>query len=608
MFDITELDFKTLTRKRKVNGEKTINLDVLPTDRNKSYYESIVEEAEIYFDGDTYIIKKLNERSIGTTYHKQIESFHDFYVNLINKQQPLIHNGSITFNNYMQMVFEDTGYTFVVIGSFPARSFENLGNDNRLSLLQKGLDRFQVEFELVGNQVRFKDQVGNDTDFQFRFGHNIRAISREVDTTNLTTLIRGKWEDGMELEYISPNAAIFGEQEVSKTFDDERYTTRESRLEEMESRIQDTPEVSITIDFADLRAAGYPYTVPNEGDRVWVIYEPMDDLLIETRILEINEEFDVNLNPIKTTVNLANYKKTFAGTMFNNVQKQLSNIVNEDGIVKYSVLDEAFRLATEALKSAQTELNFENGIIARDKDNPNNLVLFNSAGLGISLDGGMTFEEAITYLGINTKLLTAGDIHTNNIRIIGTDDYFYWDGTGLHAVNPSDVRKYVRLRSDGLYIAKGAMTIEREDGFKVVDNGMLTGDFAIQGSNPPFRDFTDVTIRGQWLDVSSLQRRRFDRYTFSHMGRYLRIDLSRYVAQGGGAQGVIYAEDSATGDELWSISFDNNEQHDSAQFLQSYNIDLGIPTGRPKSIIIRLRTTVASYPASLHIGRISIWG
>mgnify|MGYP001237743707 FL=1 len=409
-------DFKGLKRTRKVNGEKTISLAVLPTKANHHSFNMIEEETTITFDGDEYVIKKLQERSIGKTYIKQAEAVHKLYVDLINKQQPQIHNGSITFNNYMQMVFEDTGYTFVAIDNFPARSFQNLGNDNRLALLQKGLERFQAEFELVGTQVRFKKQIGNDTDFQFRFGHNIKTISKDIDTTNLATVIHGKGAEGIEAYYRSPNADIFGEIEAPPV-EDERFTSEEGLLEEMKARLQDTPEVSITIDFADLRAAGYPYTVPNEGDRVWVIYEPMNDLLIETRIMEIEEEFDVNLNPIKTNVTLANYKKTFAGTRFDSVQKQLRNIVNDDGVIRYSVLDEAVRIATEALQSAQTELIFENGIIARDKNDPNRLVLFNSEGIGISSDGGQTFREAITSDGFVLTAGAIGRLAANNIQI-----------------------------------------------------------------------------------------------------------------------------------------------------------------------------------------------
>jgi hypothetical protein len=400
-------DFQQYNRNRKINGEKTITMGLVSSENNKHSYNLLEEESTITHGDDEYIIKKVSERTAGKKTIKRVDGIHKFYVDMINKQQPKIHNGSITFNNYMNMVFEGTGYTFATIGSFPAREFQNLGNDNRLSLLSKGLERFKAEMELAGNEVRFREQIGNNTDFQFRYGHNIKTIDKNVDTTNLTTVIRGKWEDGMELEYRSPNADIFGELEAP-LFDDERFTTRETRLEAMKDSLEDTPEFSITIDFADLRAAGYPYTIPNEGDRVFVIYEPMNDLLLETRILEIDETFDDDLKPIKTNVTLANHKKTFAGTMFDNVQKQLGKIVDDDGVIKYDILDQAVKVATEALHSAQTELEFNNGILAIDKNNPNRVVLFNSAGIGISDDGGQTFSTAMTGAGIVADVITTG--------------------------------------------------------------------------------------------------------------------------------------------------------------------------------------------------------
>lgn len=411
------VSFNGFRRNRKINGEKTIELTVLPDDES---FNLIEEESTIFHDADKYIVKKLNERSTGNKTIKRINGVHKFYVDLINKQQPNVHNGSITFTNYMNMVFEGTGYTFTVTGSFPAREFQNLGNESRLALLSKGLERFKAEMELVGNEVRFREQIGNNTDFQFRYGHNIKTIDKTVDTTNLTTIIRGKWEDGMELEYRSPNADIFGEIEAP-LFDDERFTTEETRLEAMKESLEDTPEFSITIDFADLRAAGYPYTVPNEGDRVFVIYEPMNDLLLETRILEIDETLDADLKPIKTNVTLANHKKTFAGTMFDNVEKQIGKIVNEDGVVKDSVLSEAVRVATEALHSAQTELEFNNGILAIDPNDPNRVVLFNSAGIGISDDGGQTFETAMTGEGIVADTITVGTLR--GLILMGNEIY-----------------------------------------------------------------------------------------------------------------------------------------------------------------------------------------
>ncbi|MCC2250087.1 phage tail protein [Virgibacillus sp. AGTR] len=410
------VDFQQYTRKRKVNGEKTISMTVVPSENNKHAFPLIGEETTITHGDDEYIIKKYSAKSLGNKYIKRIDGVHKFYVDMINKQQEKVHNGSITFQSYMNLVFENTGYTFATIDSFPAREFDNLGNDNRLSMLEKGLKRFKAEMELVGKQVRFKKMVGNDTDFQFRYGHNIKSIEESCDTTNLATVIRGEGADGITAYYRSPNADIFGEIDAPPVMD-ERFTSKESLLEEMKARLEDTPLFSAKIDFADLRAAGYPYTVPNEGDRVFVIYEPMNDLILETRILDIDETFDDDLNPIKTTVTLANHKKSFADVVFDNTQKQLGKIINDDGIVRNDVLDQAVQIATEAIKNARTELQFPNegGIWAVDKDDPNKVVVYNSAGLGVSKDGGQTFGNAITGEGIVAEAIMAGLMYGVNI-------------------------------------------------------------------------------------------------------------------------------------------------------------------------------------------------
>lgn len=488
MINVLDLDYKTLNRNRKVNGERVIQFTVFPTEENIQYFDLIVEEAIVTFKNDEYVIKKLEEKSKGKKYYKGVTAVHKFYVDLINKQQPKIHNGSITFYNYMQMVFEETGYTFEVIDQFSARQFENLGNDNRLALLQKGLDRFKAEFELVDNnkKARIRKMIGNDTDFQFRYGHNIKAINRTIDTTNLATKISGTGDPelGIEASYTSPNVAIFGEIDADPV-NDERFKSEPALEAELQERLIDEPVVSITIDFVDLRAAGYPYAIPNEGDRIWLIYEPMDDLLIETRILEINEVFDCNEKLLRTEVTLSNHRKSFAGTMFDNIQKQLDGIVNEDGLIRYSVLDEAVRIATESLQSAQTELEFNNGIIAREKGDPNRLVLLNSKGIGISKDGGNTFTEAITADGFVLTAGAIGRLSANNIQI-GPETEFYsgydpneLDGTlrddlritsalptsislnnhGITATT-SDPNKYARLDHRGLYIKGGAIQID----------------------------------------------------------------------------------------------------------------------------------------------------
>lgn len=404
---------KQLKRTRRVNGEKIINFTVIPTDENQYSFPMVQEENKVEFDGETYVIKQMKERSIGKLFVKQCEAIHSFYVDLINSHEYNTCNGSMTIVSALDFIFSTTSYTVAVVDSFYAQDWENFGDDNRLSLFQKILERYEAEFTVSENRITIRKKIGIDTDFQFRYNYNIKTLERNVDTKGLSTYIKGFGKD-IEAEYTSPNATALGILHAKPVRDD-RYTTYDGLMNRMKKEIQDTPAVSITVDFVDMRRAGFPYDIPGEGDRVPLIYEPMG-IDIDTRIMEVEETFDQNMQVITSNVTLANYKKDFSGTIFQTVNKAMGSILNDDGKVKYNVLDDAVKLATEAIKSAQTELIFENGIIARNKDNPNMIVAFNSAGIGISRDGGQTFQEALTYEGLVASVGIIGFISANNIK------------------------------------------------------------------------------------------------------------------------------------------------------------------------------------------------
>src|SRR5690606_1172386 len=94
-------DFKELTLNRRVNGEKQLSLTLLPTKHNAHSFPMVEEESVLTFNNEEYVIKQVSERSIGNTYIKRVEAIHKFYVDMINKQQPNIHNGSMTFANFL---------------------------------------------------------------------------------------------------------------------------------------------------------------------------------------------------------------------------------------------------------------------------------------------------------------------------------------------------------------------------------------------------------------------------------------------------------------------------------------------------------------------------
>lgn len=430
--------YRGLQRKRNVSGEKTLAFLLLPTYKNEHSFPMVQEESVIEFNGDTYRIKQVSEKPRGQTYTKEVVAIHTLF-DLIDEHIYESRTESMTFQAFLQFVFAGTSYTWDIVDTFYAQDWEGFGDDNRLALFQEGLSRYGAEFTLSGTHFTFKQKIGSATDFQFRYNYNVKSITKDVNTNNLSTYIKGygkQNDDGtyvVQSEYTSPNASIFGIRHA-KPVKDERYTTVEGLNERLMSEIRDTPEMSITLDFVDLRKAGFPYDVPNEGDDVFLLYEPMG-IDVETRIMEITEEFtETSDYPLKTAVTLANFRNNMTDQLieFSRTQKTVTGVMNGSRKIPYNALDDAVKRATAALQSAETELEFENGIIARDKNNPNFLVLFNSNGIGISRDGGQTFKEALTSDGFVASAGVIGQFAANSIQI-GPDTTFE-DG-----YNPSEI-------------------------------------------------------------------------------------------------------------------------------------------------------------------------
>jgi phage minor structural protein len=580
--------YQGLRRSRNLNGEKTLSFIVLPTPQNGHSFGMVAEESIVEFGGEPYRIKQIAEKSRGSVFYKEVIAVHTFF-DLIDHHVYATHNGSMTFANAVEFVLGGTEYTWSSVDTFYAQDFENFGDENSLALFQTLLERYGAEFTLSGTNITFKKRIGNATDFQFRYSYNVKTISRDIKTSNLSTYIKGfgkKNDDGtyvIESEYTSPNATVFGVRHA-KPVRDERYSTLEGLNERLQAELNDEPEVSITIDFADLRRAGFPYDVPSEGDDVFLIYEPIG-IDVETRLVDIDEEFTEGSDlPIKTTVTLGNIRDSIVDR-WASVEKQINDIVGGDGKVKYSVLDAAIKRATEALQSAQTELEFNNGIIARDKTNPNNLVLFNSAGVGISTDGGATFSEAITHLGVNTSVLTAGQIDANNITVRGG--------------NETD---YSLIDANGFYGKGTAVTIERPDGYKVVQDGILRNSFAIQGSEPAFQT-SGVTKEGQfYVSTSNNRFENIQRFVFKHDSRYIRLICNMWtigyaqVGNIGNCAFDVFSDDETesitsaivTENQLWP-------SEGSQGYRKDVLIDVGVPTGNLLVLYWRMWSSVEGW-------------
>jgi Prophage endopeptidase tail/Prophage endopeptidase tail N-terminal domain len=404
-------------------------------------------------------------------------------------------------------------------------------------------------------------------------------------------------------EYTSPLADEYGIRPQAP-IQDEDATTEAELLKSLKNALNDKLEISFTTTVHDLSKMGGPMPKPRYGDSVPFIVEKLGLLIKDVRIMEMDEYPELDKSP---TIVLGNSRQTYGQAAFNATKAQLDKIYDSrKGKIRENVYSDRIKITTQALINSLTQLEYPEGmgILARDPNDHNRFTVFRSTGLGITQNGGLTFDEAITPLGINTSLLTAGQIKTNNIQIIGQDNYFYWDGVELKALSPDDAEKFVRLTSAGLYVAKGAITIKRADGFALVEDGYANWDFSVDEATP-FHLSNGVTEVGRWRTTTNTDIGDAGYYSFRHTSRYLYMNLAFY-AEGGG-NGYIYIDGSGiTGDTNYVTFYsDHSIGNDYAIFGKDFIVDVGPPTGGLRSVYVRMKSNVAG--KSMNLRKIRCW-
>lgn len=587
---------KQLVRRRAVNGDKRINYAVFPSESNSHAWDAVDSESTALFKGETYVFKRYGENNFGDRSIKQVEAVHSFFNTMINCFQYNLHSGSQTFAAALTRVFENTPYTFSIVDSFTAETFENFGRENCLALFKNVLERYGAEFKVIGTTVYLHREIGAQTNFQYRWKHNIKAIDKQVDTHSLATVIRGYGgtpdDNGVypiELEYRSPNEAIYGELHADPIVN-ENITTTAGMQSALEKALVDEPQLSITVDVAELGLQ----TV-NEGDRGFIIYEPMG-VKVSARIVEIVETFaylDKEWKLVKTEVTLSNLRDKLSDitTRLQQTSKRIDRLFEGRESLPYNVLPEAVRIASEAINNSLTEVQYppNQGILLQDPNDANRLIRMTSAGIGISDDGGQTYRTAMTGLGIVADEIVTGILRANNVMIQGEQDLFFWDGTGLWAYDPLDMTKYVKLTSAGLYIAKGALTIERPDGYATVQNGIMTSEFAIDAHEPPFQDST-VLLNGIWKKTTSTEPANFNAYFYRHDSRYIKIRFSLHDSGSGAGSRLTVYEIGNGGALLGQRTVYTVTSGQAVE--EALTIDVGTPTGLERGFYIKLNTNV----------------
>lgn len=318
-------------------------------------------------------------------------------------------NGSHPFTSYLDALFSGTGYTYDNTASVAAFEKQDWGMSDRLSLFNDIIDQANVEFYVDGTVVHVVPAMGSDLSTVVRKKFNLDTAEIQTDNTNFATYGRGygaysKPNDTtskrLEVEYKSPLYDYyypkFGAIEAVPVAD-ERYTITDNLLAAVKKAVDSSWAISLTLNLVDLQSVGYKYAMANPGDYITVIDESLN-FSDKVRIIKVTSDYDIRGTRTKTEVecgslSFAEQQKTSQST--------LSNVAAGKIPVPNEWLTSQVQLATNSLLDARTELSFtDQGIIAVDKSDANKVVILNSAGVGVSTDGGQTFKSAITADGV----------------------------------------------------------------------------------------------------------------------------------------------------------------------------------------------------------------
>ncbi|MGG3623870.1 phage tail protein [Bacillus gobiensis] len=545
--------------KARVNGEKEITVSFTENKVNSKFIRKLDHRWIIGYEGEEYVVLIPRKRTNGSKLVVEAPAVHKFFIDMRDSQQYQVQNGSKTFAERLEFIFEGTGYQYNIVDNFLAQEMENFGDADKLELFQQALNSYSAEFEIVNNIVYLKNQIGIDSNAFYEHKVNLTDIQINVDGTSFATYGRGygkikeetdvltstkipyasrtgtyyiepgmnkratdqvgatfsfsfngtgfnfytiahflggKWQfnvDGKEVktistyqdvtsvyktyeivrglenkshnvkatftgkdsnnpytkglgegtpkphnylldgniftiyralvgdeiytcttEYTSPLASLYQAKYGLIEFPairDEKYTNANTLYQRVKREVDESLKVEITVDGTELK-------VTNPGDRIFLMDERVD-LDLEVRVIEVTKKKDINGRVMEHSVTLSNdgIIESFQSRM-ETAAKQIRNLYDGKGNIPYNVLPATVKAYSESLKKAQTELVFDNGLIGIDKTNANNLVVFNSAGLGISTNGGESFKTALTAQGIVADVITTGQLNANNVDVI----------------------------------------------------------------------------------------------------------------------------------------------------------------------------------------------
>lgn len=401
-----------LKTKNAVNGERSISGTIVS---NTQVLSRLDRGWSFTFDGELYKIIYAKPKDEGKNISLSFDAVHQFFYDFEHSNCYKEFNGSNRFEVYIEAIFKDSGYRYVIEAQAGSIRKENFGNASRLKMFKEIIKAAGLEFSVTGKVVRILKKVGTDLSTVVRKNFNMNELTIEKNIGNFITYKKGlgAWKDENNhdagrytSEYESPLARIYGRIE-GEPVSDERYKETGKLLERLKKEVDESYSISVQLDMEDLTQAGYKYTRPRAGDYIMAINETIG-FREKIRIVSYESSYDV-------TGRLLSHKVTCndIGT----VQKAITS----EGSIMRSVSESkeyaegALEVATRALVSANGKNTNYYGA-TKPKDEPR----------------GTLHEGDLLYLTVGEET-----------------ELYYWSGTEwLPKILKVDTRKIETLLSE----------------------------------------------------------------------------------------------------------------------------------------------------------------
>ena len=481
--DYTNNEYPLLATKvhtSELNGQDDLELKIPQQKNNNLDLLSIDKLWEFDYNNITYKAVNVKQQTRGNSFNLNVRATPLFYWEFSKSIIHENHDGSHTANSAFRIVFDGTGFNFVLVDFSPAVSWEGFGKGaNRLELFKRLLDRYNYEFEIQGRTVYMKHLIGNDTNFMYKYKLNASNVSSTTDASEYFTHIKGfgDFEEGEEdyfnnaklkREYTHPLASVVGKWEGSPIVDG-RITQTSTLDEAMAQAVEESLAVTIEGTLHDVRKI-YDIAVPVKGDRVW-LHDERINLEQEIRLHKIVTTYDEKDNIIACDV-------TFGSQSIGERHKANINSLSKNfrdlltGKLKLPIisLEQIGMDMINAIHAASSEITFGDfGMMAISKTNPNHVFGVNSEGWYISQDGGRTPKTIATAQGIYADALFAGTLWlTNEMNIESADGYLNVTGSNFVMRSKTNSNNAVEITPNGI-------TIRGFDGREFIVDGIMRG-------------------------------------------------------------------------------------------------------------------------------------